>query len=307
MGYGDWLHWTSVIRDLYLDINNCETYEQKVNKIKQYIHNTKDNKSHIMDYKYESDDVPFKIKAKAPSNGREVCYNNPYMVDNFTYPNIVFFHIASVDYYEYNNFFDDQHIVDLYCQRLGLSNYSHKCEIHFTDAEHKKVLKYVPKEDFIFIHPINYQVGRSYPFEKFQNIVNALKDNIKFIQASPVHDKTRVLDNVSAYIDNFTYRETILFLKYAKLIVVNHGGISIGSNVVGTPVISIYNAMFHPRMTTYDNEMPVYIADNNHHECGIVILGKNKKKYADGCQQCIKLMEDHDEQTIIDLIKTKLS
>ena len=37
MGYGDWLHWTSVIRDLYIEINNHNNINDKIKSIENKI------------------------------------------------------------------------------------------------------------------------------------------------------------------------------------------------------------------------------------------------------------------------------
>ena len=66
-----------------------------------------------------------------------------------------------------------------------MKNFKIKCDLFFTDKEKNKVKKYIPKKDFIFIEPNNFKIGRQYPINKFQNIVNSLKDKIDFIQISP--------------------------------------------------------------------------------------------------------------------------
>ena len=56
-------------------------------------------------------------------------------------------------------------------------------------------------------------------------------------------------------------------MKYSKLILVNHGGLSIAAGTINKKVISIYNAMFDPIMTKLDIEDSIYISDENHKSC----------------------------------------
>ena len=75
-------------------------------------------------------------------------------------------------------------MIDTYCENLGLKKYQKKCELFFTKRK-IKVNKYIPKKKFIFIEPNNFKIGRCYPFEKFQKIVNYFVINIYLFNAPP--------------------------------------------------------------------------------------------------------------------------
>ena len=319
MGYGDYIHWTAVIRDLYKYINTG-TIEERINKINQFKIGNK--KYGVEKFKKDNDTDDFKFfifvkNANCPFSkqreAKEVFYNNPYVIKSpAKYPNVILFTIVSSDYFIVNErrFLDHKHVVEQYCEKLGLKEFSNHGDLHFTDKEIEKVKKYLPEKDFIFIEPVNHKPGRSFPFEKYQQLVDTFKDE-HFIQISPekfgVMDN-KILKNVTSYIGKFTYRETILFMNYAKLCIVNHGGLSIGSAVKKTKTISIYSAMFNPRMTTFNSEISIYVADENHQSCGT--LDGNyvafKKKFPNGCPNCWKLFCQYDVNSLIEITKKTL-
>ena len=312
MGFGDWLHWTSIIRDLYHNINSSSN---KIEKIKKY--KMKNEKYGILKYKFTNNNHNFKfflVIKNSNSQNQIIFNNNPHITNNLGYPNIIFIKLISDNYFINNKFLDDKHVIDTYCENLGLKKYQKKCELFFTEEEKIKVNKYIPKKKFIFIEPNNFKIGRCYPFKKFQKIVNYFCDKYLFIQCSPkkfsiYNVNAKRLKNVIYYEDKFTYRETLLLMGKAELCIVNEGGLSIGSNVTNVKTIAIYPAIFNSIMTNYSNVIPISIESEEHSSCNIFYPKYNvlKKKFPNGCPQCAELYQNHNENIIIDKIKSILN
>lgn len=312
MGFGDLLHWTSIIRDIQNNINSKKTVKDKINEISKY--QMKNNKYGIIRYKYENINFKFKIylltKKEYWNYKKDLIFkNNPYITDNLKYPNIIFLLIYTNDYYIDNKFLDNKHVVQRYCENMNIINYKINCELYFSEEENEKVKKYLPKKKFIFIEPNNFKIGREYPFDKFQKIVDTFKNDYLFVQISPSKfefyiKKAKQLKNTIYYEDTFTYRETLLFMGYAELAIVNEGGLSIGSNVTGVKTICIYPALFKPIMTNYENVVPISIASKEHNSCGNIKNEiQNDVSIPLPCQECEKLFNSHDENIIIDKVK----
>lgn len=318
MGLGDYLHWTAIIRDLhkYINIGNNDDKVSKINQLKM----KNGDKYGIQDFKNDDNNKDFKFfvyitNAGCPlfkhKEGKQIFDNNPYVIKSpAKYPNVIMLLIVSSDYFIVNKkkFLDDKHVVERYAQHLRLTDFNNYGDIHFTQEEIDNVNKYLPKKDFIFIEPVNHKPGRSYPFEKFQEMVEAFKDKIDFVQVSPqqygVKDNKK-LNNVTNFTGEFSFRETILFMSYAKLCIVNHGGLSIGSAVTKTKTICFYPALFNPKMVTYDSEEVIYVADDNHNSCG-QFDGNYKeviKRFPNGCPKCWELYCKFDNSIAINKIK----
>ena len=311
MGFGDWLHWTSIIRDLYKNINKYENFDDRIGQINKY--KIKNGIYGVIKHKHSNNKDDFKILMVPWKNNQQyrIFRNNPYIVTDKNYTNIVFFKIISSYYFINKKFLDDKHIVSTYCENIGIENYEIQCELYFTTTERNKVKKYLPNNEFIFIEPINYKVGRSYPFDKFQKIVETFRDHITFVQVSPNKfgiKKPKKLENVTYHQGRFTFREAILFMSYAKLAIVNHGGLSIAANAVNLKTIAIYSALMNPNMTRYKNETAIYVNSNEHSECAIYHPNPrvSQKKYPNGCLKCQDLFKCHDVNIIIDKIKVMI-
>lgn len=313
MGYGDYLHWTAIVRDLYNDINKENKINDKLSKINYYIDKFKNFKKYgVSKFKMNNETDDFKIMLNQKNKNIDVIFlNNPYITFK-DYPNIIYLNIVSVGYRKGNKCIDDKHVIETYCENIGIKNYKVKTELFFTKKEKLKVKKLIPNEDFILIEPNQHKIGRQYPFEKFQNIVNSLYKKIKFIQVSPLKfgcKYSKKLSNVTLFIGNLSFRENIYFSKFAKLSLIHEGGISIGSDSVNAKCIVISNAAFNPKMTIFQNQIPIYVHDENHNSCGIITTLRNWEKNNPkkiGCLQCFELMKNHDEKIIINLINKYL-
>ena len=88
------------------------------------------------------------------------------------------------------------------------------------------------------------------------------------------------------------FRQACLLLKYAYLFIGTEGGLMHGSQTHNTKCLCIFTAMFDPIWTKYNNVIPVWVKNNNHYNC-----------FNEGtCPECLKLMNNHDENIIINKI-----
>lgn len=314
MGYGDYCHWTAVIRDLYQEINSKKNNDEKVKLIEKLIDFKKKNESKygIIDFKNKNSNSEFKFLLKKGKNmiinftkQHEVFINNPYITSNENYSNIIILEIQSCGYGNKGKFDDKQHVVDLYAKNIGMKEFNIKfnleADIHFTDEEIKKVKNNLPKDDFILVQPESHKKGKSYPLEKMQNIVNKFKDRINFIQISPskfAKKKSCFLENIKIFKDVFTYRETIYFAGFAKLCLLPEGGLAIGISSQKTKTIVIYSNKFNCKMTKYSNQIAINVCDSSHDYC---------YNYNTICSECEKFFKIHNENIIVDLIENMLN
>ena len=157
----------------------------------------------------------------------------------------------------------------------------------------KNILKKLPKK-FIVIEPhakTSWCEHKQYPIKKWQNIINSLHKKIPFVQMS-LPDK-KILNNViNIGNDIKNFRQACLLLKYAYLFIGTEGGLMHGSQTHNTKCLCIFSAMFDPIWTKYNNVIPIWVKNNNHYNC-----------FNEGtCSECLKLMNNHDENIIINKI-----
>ena len=102
MGYGDYIFWTAIVRDLYNEINNTpiELKSKKLNQYKNF------NNYGVFKCKYTNKNSKFKIYLKnsksysLPNQARIIFNKNPYITNDKTYPNLIFLSITSSGYWE---------------------------------------------------------------------------------------------------------------------------------------------------------------------------------------------------------------
>jgi ADP-heptose:LPS heptosyltransferase len=237
----------------------------------------------------------------------EVFKNNPYIIIDETYPNIIYFNIISNYYWKQNNYnsktfyvYDNKHIVDFYTLELNLINSNKHGELYLSNTEIINVKKYLPQKKFIFVSYQGKVNTRSYSKTKFQNIINKIKnkfidyDIIQIIPETYKNIRFDKLDNVITYKNNFNYRETIFFASHAKLCIVPHGGLSIGMACYKTPTICLYSSLFNPIMTTYDSEIVINFTKHNYCYdilCNICINNKNSHNESEIFEKIIKILQ----------------
>ena len=148
MGYGDYIFWTAIVRDLYNEINNTpiELKSKKLNQYKNF------NNYGVFKCKYTNKNSKFKIYLKnsksnsLPNQARIIFNKNPYITNDKTYPNLIFLSITSSGYWEKKDgnirMIDDKHVVETYANNINIENFRKEGEIFFTKSEIKKVKKY---------------------------------------------------------------------------------------------------------------------------------------------------------------------
>ena len=317
MGYGDYIHWTAIIRDLCKEVNSIDR-----NDVHNYIVNLcrkVKNQNINVDYgitnlKKSSNNHNFKVLAEIKWKGnifnheqaKVIFFNNPNVTNDHSYPNIIYLTIKSDGYLLRDHkqkiikLFDHQHVVDTYSKNIGLEAYDKKGSFYFTDEELKKVKDNLPNKKFILIEPQNHKnlESRVLSFDFMQKIVDTLKINndIEIIQISPTKfaaKESKFLKNCIVYKNVFTYREAILFGKHAEFAIVPHGGMSIGLATFETKVIAIYPCIHKVPMTIYDSEIAFEISDGNHYLC-----------FDSVCNKC-RILRDNFNQNNFDKIIDK--
>ena len=306
MGYGDYVHWTAIIRDLYYEVNSKDKNDvhnyivglcKKVNelnenekiKIDYGITNIKKT-SNSHNFKFYVD-IKWKGNIFNHEQAKVIFKNNSMVTDDNSYPNLIYITIKSDGYLERGNvgqitkLYDSKHVVDTYAKNLGLENYNKKGFFNFTEDECNKVKENLPSKKFILIEPQNHKnlESRLLSFDFMQKLVNKIKESndIEIVQISPskfADKESQYLENCIVFKDIFTYREAILFGKHSEFAIVPHGGLSIGLAAVDTKVIAIYPCIHRVPMTTYETEIAMEISDGNHYLC-----------FLNKCEKCNQL------------------
>ncbi len=172
-----------------------------------------------------------------------------------------------------------------------------KCEIFLTPEEEinsNKIKKLLPKK-YACIEPhskTSWMQSRMYSFQKYQNIVNALKDKINFVQIGAPESKK--LDNVIYTNGDITFRETHNILNGASFLLSTEGGLVHLANSANTKSYVIYTSYQFPEMTMYPEnhciDISLYREEILGHKIHELYLDEVKK---------------HDESLIIELIKNE--
>ncbi len=173
-----------------------------------------------------------------------------------------------------------------------------KCEMILTSEEesNSNVIKNLLPQKYACIEPhskMSWSQARSYSFDKYQNIVNALRDQIKFVQIGSPESKK--LDNVIYTNGDLTFRETQSILSKANFFISSEGGLVHLANSCNTKSFVIFSS-FHtyPEIFHYPENTMIDIALFRHEIGGY----KNHPLH-------FEEVEKHDESTIIELIKNE--
>lgn len=243
-------------------------------------------------------------KICVPLEGHNFCksdifYNNP----NFSYNGDF---LLDLSLPQTNYIKEDGDVVKFACPKkhaivhalnfYGIhNNVDLKCELFLTKEEDllsQSVTSNLPKK-YACIEPhskTSWMQSRLYSFEKYQNIVNALKDQITFVQIGAKGAPR--LDNVIYINGLLSFRQTYNVLKNSNFFLSTEGGLVHLSNSAGTRSFVIYTSYQFPEMTMYPDNFLIDISLYRNE-----ILGhKNNPLYLDE-------MEKHDENSIIDLIQ----
>ena len=318
MGYGDYIFWTAIIRDINKKLFNFENIWEKI-KYLESIKCKDDEDIGVLDIKFTCSNTPFKfflycsnlknstktMKFTKHLDCNHIFYNNPNVTSDMNYKNIVYFKIMS-NYYWKKDFlemnakgthhyvWDDQHWVKILADKFKLDEYQLHGDFHFSKNEIEKVKEYLPSRDFIII---NYQckiASRSYPKEKMQQVVNFLKDRILCVQIIPDSFKGtnfETLENIETIKGIFSFRETICFSSYAKFAILNHGGLSNGVACFGIKTVCLYSNLFNPISTVTNSEIPYLYCDHGNF-C-----------YDYNCEKCLEMKKETKSKDLLKVIK----
>ena len=166
MGLGGYLTWSACGREIY------QKYGIKMIPIEVH-----------MGQSAAGDKLPLTRLIKS-----EVFRNNPYVSQDFSDEHGLQVRLngESANYVLQDDFHkvvhrDSKHIIETICEPVGIDNPTLKCDIFLDDNEKDNIsshLKNLP-EKFIVVEPhsnLDFTLSRSYPFEKWQKIVDDLKE-----------------------------------------------------------------------------------------------------------------------------------
>jgi len=198
----------------------------------------------------------------------------------------------------------DKHIIEQYCEVYGITNPELKCYLtpDLKDDWFKNEIlklfgldsfKTLPK--FITIEPnsnFDYTPNRAYPFEKWQKIVNKLKDKITFVQVGL--PGSRLLNNVKDWTGKTTFKNTAAMIGYSSLFLSAEGGLVHATTAFNTKSVVIITGYQSEKMVAYPQNINVNIS--SHGPCGLKVL----------CNKCKKDAELHKWQDIVNIIEREL-
>ena len=191
----------------------------------------------------------------------------------------------------------DKHIIEQYCEVYGIENPVLQCYLS-TDKDcwtDRQVLESTGTDRYVVIEPnskVNYTPNRAYPFEKWQKIVNSLKEQITFVQVGVSGSK--VLDNVVDLTGKTTFRDTAKVIKLASVFVSAEGGLVHAATAVGTKSIVIITGYQSEKMVAYPQNINVNIS--SHEVCGLKV----------SCDHCRLDAENHNHENITEILRKEL-
>lgn len=169
-----------------------------------------------------------------------------------------------------------------------------KGEIFFSTAEKKiakevifNIRKKIGNRKLVFIEPnVKKRLGyenRDWGFEKWQNVVNELKEFYDFLQITYGSNKPI---NGSINIHGLNFRTSVAILSLCDLFIGTEGGMHHAAAATDRQSIVIYGGHISPEITGYDFQKNLYI-QNYLSPCG-------SKELCDHCQDCLKKITTED-------------
>lgn len=176
-----------------------------------------------------------------------------------------------------------------------------KPDIYFTDEEIKEYnIKFCNLENFAIIQPtgkITYTPNKEWGFEKYQEVVNKTKDNIKWVQVGLTNDI--LLDNV---IDmrgqTKTLRELAYVVSKSKFTLSNEGLLNHIAASVKTKSLVVFSGFSQVELAKYNTTIP--IVKKPQVECALCWLLEKCPKEKKWCMEDI-LVED-----VVDILAKEL-
>lgn len=192
----------------------------------------------------------------------------------------------------------DRHVIEQICEAYGIQDPKLKCELFLTQQE-KSLADSLTQGigDFIAIEPNvknEYGVNKEYPFEKWQEVVDAVRYSSKRIIQLGVKG-SRLLDGVIDMTGGLTFRETIAVMSRAKLLVASEGGLMHAANAVEIPAVIVITGFIHPRMTCYPENDNIWVG-SSHGPCGMKVR----------CEKCRNECANHSSAEISAAVMRRL-
>jgi ADP-heptose:LPS heptosyltransferase len=233
-------------------------------------------------------------------------YNNPHIIQDRIEEDCVFFpmfldnpnaNYCKQDLPDRAIHRKDAHIIEQCCEVYGIKNPELKCDIFLDPFEIENVENICSSldKDFVTIEPYsktNYTPNRSYPFEKFQAIVNAISSKIQVVQIGNTDSK--LLSNVIDMRGETSFREATGVIGKSKLFISCEGGLAHAATATDTKALVIITGYQSQRMVAYPQNINVNIS--NHDVCGLKVE----------CPQCKSDAENHDVNQIIEITQKAL-
>lgn len=164
----------------------------------------------------------------------------------------------------------ETHVINDYCDRWGVERLDIvKGEMYYSDQEREAAYHKMFSEtscDYICIEPIS-QMGwtpnRAYPFEKFQQVVDSVRDEIEVVQLSmPGQPVLRGVTQVNA-----TLREAGLLLEHARGFISCEGGMAHLAAASSCPSVVIFTGYLPSALMGYPQN--INIETSTHGVCAL--------------------------------------
>ena len=247
MGFGGYLTWTSVARDIHLKTGlRCMPLESHNGLIKPIESDIFANNPHIWQ----------------PGQETQVLY--PLVLNNSK----ANYCIKDTPERAFHN--PDAHIIDQIAAAFGVRTTKLRCEIFFTEDEEEEIdtlLQQLP-DKFVAIEPEShhkYTVNRAYPFEKWQKVVNDCQ-GVNFVQVGLGRKK---LNNCIDMTGTSSFRIACGIIRSADLFVSTEGGLVHGATAVDTKSLVILTGYQSEKMVCYPQNEKINIA--SHGPCGMKV------------------------------------
>ena len=129
---------------------------------------------------------------------------------------------------------------------------------------------------------VSGKINKDWGFEKWQQVINSLKDEITFIQ--PFKGEVRKLSNVIHV--ECSFRNAISIINQSNLFIGSEGGFSHAAGALKKNAIIVFGGWISPKITGYEFHENLYI-DIPESPCGIL----SKCKHCESCMEKIKVDE----------------
>jgi ADP-heptose:LPS heptosyltransferase len=198
----------------------------------------------------------------------------------------------------------DKHIILQILEHYGFPQITLdevRCRLYLNDDETSRVEQLIEvhgltDKPFVTIEPYSnteYTVNRAYPHEKWQHVVDELKDHITVVQlgVSLVPKLNYVVDMRG----DTTFRTAAGIVGRSKTLLSTEGGLVHAATAFDVPSVVVITGYQHPDMVAYPRNTNLWI-HGDHGPCGL------KRR----CDECWKHVLAHDPDEIVADVKRRL-